>query len=156
MSMKETNMKRGLTVALILAICAFAAHSGAEKKAERRYILLNPESKLPFSNGVLVGDTLYVAGSIGLDAKTGHPPAELEDEARLVLDGVRNTLVKAGMTMDDLVAVEVYCSDVANYAKFNEVYRTYFQREFPARAFLGSGPLLFGARFEVKGIAVKR
>jgi 2-iminobutanoate/2-iminopropanoate deaminase len=154
--LKEADMKRGLTVALILAICSFATHSGAEKKTERRHILLNPDSKLPFSNGVLVGDTLYVAGSVGLDPKTGRPPAEMEEEARLALDGVRNTLVKAGMTMDDLVAVEVYCSDVANYAKFNDVYRKYFQHEFPARAFLGSGPLLFGARFEVKGIAVKR
>jgi 2-iminobutanoate/2-iminopropanoate deaminase len=154
--LKEADMKRGLTVALILAICAFATHSAAENKTERRYILLNPDSKLPFSNGVLVGYTLYVAGSVGLDPKTGRPPAELEEEARLALDGVRNTLVKAGMTMEDLVAVEVYCSDVANYAKFNDVYRTYFQHEFPARAFLGSGPLLFGARFEVKGIAVKR
>ena len=58
--------------------------------------------------------------------------------------------------MDDLVMVQVYSSDVADYEAFNEVYRTFFTREFPARAYLGSGTLLYGARFEVLGVAVKR
>jgi enamine deaminase RidA (YjgF/YER057c/UK114 family) len=58
--------------------------------------------------------------------------------------------------MDDLVSVQVFCSDVSHYAAFNSVYRTYFKGDFPARAFLGSGKLLFDARFEVMGIAVKR
>ena len=60
------------------------------------------------------------------------------------------------MTMDDLVSVQVFCSDVSLYGTFNDVYKGYFTKGFPARAFLGSGPLLFGARFEVQGIAVKR
>jgi 2-iminobutanoate/2-iminopropanoate deaminase len=149
-------MKRPLWVATALAICAFAALAGADKKVERRYVQLDPESKLPFSNGVLVGDTMYVAGHIGFEPKTRKVPADVEQEARLVLDGIRHTLAKANMTMDDLVSVEVYCPDVSYYEKFNGVYRTYFKREFPARAFLGSGALLFGAHFEVKGIAVKR
>jgi enamine deaminase RidA (YjgF/YER057c/UK114 family) len=58
--------------------------------------------------------------------------------------------------MDDLVFVQIFCSDVAHYDAFNAVYRTYFEREFPARAFIGSGDLLFGARFEVQAIAVRR
>jgi enamine deaminase RidA (YjgF/YER057c/UK114 family) len=52
--------------------------------------------------------------------------------------------------------VTVYCSDVKHYADWNEVYRGYFKKEFPARAFIGSGRLLFDARFEMQGIAVKR
>ena len=60
------------------------------------------------------------------------------------------------MTMDDLVYVTVYCPDLSLYDEFNRVYRTYFTGEFPARAFVGSGPLLFGGHFEVQGIAVKR
>ncbi len=58
--------------------------------------------------------------------------------------------------MDDLVTVTVYCSDVKHYDAFNAVYRTYFKKEFPARAFIGAGTLLFNARFEMQGIAVKR
>jgi 2-iminobutanoate/2-iminopropanoate deaminase len=113
-------------------------------------------SKLPFSDAVSHGDTLYLSGHIGLDPKTGQPPATAEEEARLVLDGVKRTLEAAGLTMDDLLSVQIFCSDVTLFEKFNTVYRTYFKGEFPARAFLGSGKLLFDARFEVQGIAGRK
>ena len=108
----------------------------------------------PFSDAVLAGNTLYVAGRLGMDPQTGRQPATAEQEARNVLDGVQAVLAEAGMTMDDLVNVQVFCSDVSLYGVFNRVYREYFTGEPPARAFLGSGPLLFGARFEVAGVAV--
>lgn len=110
---------------------------------------------LPFSNGVRVGDTLYVAGHLGLDSKTRLPPADVEAEARLVMDGVKATVEKAGFRMDDLVSVTVFCPDLSQYDAFNRVYRTYFSDRFPARAFIGSGPLIRGARFEVLGVAVR-
>jgi 2-iminobutanoate/2-iminopropanoate deaminase len=111
---------------------------------------------MPFSNGVMVGDTFYMSGHIGFDAATKKVPADAEQEARLVLDAFRETLSRAKLVMKDLVFVQVFCSDVSLFDKFNAVYRTYFSGEFPARAFLGSGPLLFGARFEVQGIAVRQ
>jgi enamine deaminase RidA (YjgF/YER057c/UK114 family) len=58
--------------------------------------------------------------------------------------------------MDDLVSVQVFCSDVSLYAGFNDIYKGYFTKGYPARAFIGSGALLSGGRFEVQGIAVKR
>lgn len=109
----------------------------------------------PYSGAVRVGNTLYLAGRIGLTADQ-KIPATAEEETRLVMDQVKATLEKAGMTMDDFVSVQIHCSDLSQYEAFNRVYRTYFTREFPARAFIGSGPLLFGARFEVVGVAVKR
>lgn len=109
----------------------------------------------PYSGAVRVGNTLYLAGRIGLTADQ-KVPATAEEEARLAMDQIKATLAKAGMTMDDLVSVQIYCSDVSQYDAFNRVYRTYFTREFPARAFISSGPLLFGARFEVVSVAVKR
>ncbi len=112
-------------------------------------------ASLPFSDGVLVGDTLYLSGKIGLDPATGKVPATVEDEVRLVMESVKATLARAGMTMDDLVYVQVFCSDLSLYARFNAIYRTYFS-EFPARAFIGSGALLFDSHFEVQGIAVRR
>ena len=113
-------------------------------------------SKLPFSDAVWHGDTLYLSGHIGLDAKTGKPGSTPEEEARLVMDGIKSTLASAGLTMDDLLSVQIFCSDVSLFERFNAVYVTYFKGEFPARAFLGSGRLLFDARFEVQGIAGRR
>ncbi|HEV3089199.1 MAG TPA: RidA family protein [Candidatus Elarobacter sp.] len=112
---------------------------------------------LPFSESVRAGDTVYVAGQIGLDRATMKPPVDVRDEARLVLNALRDVLGRQGLTMDDLTMVTVHAPDVdRDYAPFNEVYVTYFNGPYPARAFLGSGPLLFGARFEVTAIADAR
>lgn len=110
---------------------------------------------LPFSDAVLAGNTLYLAGHVGLDPKTGRIPEDVEQEIRFLLDGFKRTLAGAGAAMDDLVFVQVFCPDVSLFARFNAVYRTYFGKNYPARAFLGSGPLLFGAHFEMQGIAVE-
>ena len=131
--------------------------SSAKLAAQEEVTYINPrtvnESGGPFSGAVLAGNTLYISGTLGLDAD-GEVPVAVDAEVRNVLNNIRGQLQDAGMTMDDLVLVQVYCSDVAFYDTFNEVYRTYFSAEFPARAFLGSGTLLRGARFEVMGIAV--
>jgi 2-iminobutanoate/2-iminopropanoate deaminase len=131
-----------------LVVAGLAAAGGKRIRLERTV-----RSNLPFSDAVWHGDTLYLSGHIGLDPKTGRPPTTAEEEARLVLDGMKRTLEAAGLTMDDLLSVQIFCSDVTLFEKFNVVYRTYFKGEFPARAFLGSGQLLFDARFEVQGIA---
>ena len=120
----------------------------------RAYFARNPA--YPFADAVLVdGKTLYLSGRIGFVEGTTTVPESVEDEAHAVLKDVRSVLAMAGMTMDDLVSLQVFCSDVALWERFNAVYRTYFTRQLPPRAFLGSGALLFGARFELMGIAVK-
>jgi enamine deaminase RidA (YjgF/YER057c/UK114 family) len=125
--------------------------------AERRFLNLpNRRHDAPFSDAVLIGDTLYFSGRIGYNPETMTVPEDVEQEITLLLDGLRDVLKLADMTMDDLVYVQVYCSDLSLFDRFNQRYRTYFIREFPARAFLGSGPLLLNGRFEVQGIAVKR
>jgi 2-iminobutanoate/2-iminopropanoate deaminase len=144
----------------VLAVIMFFAgwHAATYAQPARRYIEPRTAAEAtlaPFSGAVLVGDTLYLSGDIGID-ENQRVPDTAEAEARNVLNSIQRTLERAGMTMDDLVSVQVYTPDVAHYDAFNKVYRTYFKKEFPARAFVGSGPLLFGARFEVQGIAVRR
>jgi enamine deaminase RidA (YjgF/YER057c/UK114 family) len=112
----------------------------------------NPASATqpPFSGAVVVGNTAYLSGVLG----TGDTA---EAAATAGLNAIQASLKAAGMTMDDLVQVQVFAPDVAGtYDAFNKVYRTYFTREFPARAFIGSGTLINNARFEIQGIAVKR
>jgi 2-iminobutanoate/2-iminopropanoate deaminase len=152
----EAKTMKPLISALAVILAAVTVAGAAE--GDRKYIVLKrpAASTAPFSEAVLKGDTLYLSGHIGLDPQTGKPGATPEEEARLVMDSFKRTLEAGGMDMDDLVSVTVYCSDVAYYDAFNGVYRTYFHGNFPARAFIGPGKLLFGARFEVQGIAVKR
>ena len=146
-----------LFTALVFAAC-LAGSGGSEGSThdERRFLNLAGRSDArPFSHGVLAGDTLYVAGTLGLDPATGQIPEDVEAEVRFCLDGIRAKLALADMTMDDLVSVQVFCPDLTLYERFNAVYATYFDERFPVRAFIGSGPLLFGARFEINGIAVR-
>lgn len=111
---------------------------------------------LPLSDAVRIGDTLYISGRIGFEPGTMKVPASPEQEARNLLNGIQAVLQIGNMNMDDLVYVQIFAPDVSLFETFNSVYRGYFRQELPARAFLGSGPLLFGARFEMMGIAVKR
>ena len=145
---------RRLTVTILVlmfSICASAA--------DRKFIV-NPRpadiKNLPFSDAVLVGNTLYIAGHIGLDPKTGQAPADAEQEAHLVMDGIKKTVENAGLSMDDIVSVQIFCTDLKLYETFNNVYRTYFHGDFPARAFIGADKLLRNGHYEVLGIAVKR
>jgi 2-iminobutanoate/2-iminopropanoate deaminase len=153
-------MKMERTLVVLLTIALVATWATANKKTERRHFKADPltgsTQAPPFSRAVLLGDTLYIAGDIGLDPKTGKPGDTPEAEAKLVLDSVQETLKQAGMTMDDMVWVQVFCSDVSHFGAWNSVYRQYFKGEFPARAFLGSGKLLYNARFEINAVAVKR
>ena len=123
----------------------------------RRYINLpNRAAGLPFSDAVLAGDTLYIAGRMGLDPTTGEAAQSVDAELKLLFDSFQAVLGEAGMTMDDLVWVQVSSPDVSLWEQFNAAYVKRFSKEFPARAFLGSGVLLRKGRFEMLGTAVKR
>jgi len=145
---------RVICVATLLLFSTFSLAADTDRK----HIVDAPSdarSALPFSDGVLVGNTLYVAGHLGLE-KTGKPPASAEEEAKLVMDSIKETVEHAGLTMDEIVTVQVFCSDLSQFDTFNKIYRTYFHDQFPARAFVGSNALLRGAKFEVMAIAVKK
>ena len=146
---------------LIVVGCVSMSAQAAEKErsqSARRYINLSKVVQAPFSDGVLVGNTLYLADQIGVDPNTGKLPDDVGQEARIALDRIKSTLAEAGMTMDDLVFIHVFCTDMSLYSKFNEVYRTYFGKNYPARTFVGSGygPSGSGSHFEINGIAIKR
>src|SRR5688500_5152358 len=125
-------LRRLFAAAAVTSVAAFSV-GAAPQQNERRYINARTaaDSALPpFSGAVQIGNTLYLSGDIGLDA-ANKVPGTAEAEANLLLDRVQKTLADAGYTMDDLVSVQVFCSDVAHYDTFIKVYRSYFKREFP-------------------------
>ncbi len=151
--MKSRNHLLVLLPLAILLSVAFAQDS----RTERTYFQL-PEMAaldLPFSDAVMVGDTLYLSGNGGLDLETMTAPEDPRAEAELLMQNFKNVLAMADMTLDDLVSVTIYSPDLSLYGDFNAVYRSHFEGDFPARAFIGSGPLLFGMRFEMQAIAVR-
>jgi 2-iminobutanoate/2-iminopropanoate deaminase len=151
------HVKNALAIAAI-SLCVLAAHAAHAADSGRTFIAppgADPKTAPPFSNGVMTGGTLYVAGHLGLDPATGKAAADPETEARMMMDAVKATLERGGLSMADLVSVTVYCTDLDLYDKFNAVYRSYFHDNYPARAFIGVAKLVRGAHFELAGVAVK-
>lgn len=138
---------------LALALCALPVAAMAETVTYIPIPASPSGAPPPFSRAVMAGDTLYVAGTTDGGARLGGTPA---DAARRVMDNIKHTVEAGGLTMDDLVWVQIFSSDLADYAAFNEVYRTYFTGPMPARAYLGAAHLLGDAHFEVMGIAVRK
>jgi len=152
--------RRVSLLAVLLAVGVFVTVHGAfsqtDPSAKRRAINLpDKPAQAAFSSAILSGDTLYISGNIGLDPKTGKAPEKIEDEIKLLLDSYKTLLAQANMTMDDLTYVQISCTDLAYYDKFNAAYKTYFTKDLPARAFIGVGSLLRGGHFEMQAIAVR-
>ncbi len=154
------NSTLPLLVILGSVVLFAAAAAGGVGPAAKDWKYLNAPGRghdLPFSDVVDTGDTVYLSGGLGLDPKTGQAPAgDVEREIRLLMDGMKEKLGLAGLTMEDLVSVQIFATDLALYDQFNTAYKTYFKERFPARAFIGSGPLLRGCHFEIMGIARRR
>jgi len=157
------NMNRrigflGLALAVGGILTVSGAFSKSSPQATRKVIkLAGGPVQAPFSDAILAGNTLYLAGRIGIDPKTGKVPEKIEDEIKLLLDGEKEVLAQAGMTMDDLVYVQIACTDLSLFGKFNPIYASFFTtKDYPAREFIGAGSLLIGGHFELQAIAVKR
>ena len=141
---------------IILAFYLFLAVA-ASAQGDRTFVKskLAAERHLPFSSAVRVGDTLYIAGTTA-DTDRLAKGLSLEQEATDLMGQIKQSVEKAGMTMDDVVSVQVFCTDLSLYQSFNAVYSKYFHEDFPARTFVGVNKLLFGASVEVNAIAVAR
>jgi len=153
--------RRMLSLAAILGVTGFLAAHGAfsqtDTQSKRRIINLPDRSpQAAFSSAILVGDTLYISGNIGLDPNTGKAPEKIEDEIKNLLDSYKTLLTQNGFTMDDLVYVQISCTDLSYYDKFNAMYKTYFTKDLPAREFIGVASILRGGHFEMQAIAVRK
>jgi 2-iminobutanoate/2-iminopropanoate deaminase len=152
----EVMMRVGLVaIGTCVGLVVGSRTFGAQAAPARKYINIPHLIEAPFSDAVQVGDTVYLAGRMAHDASL-NVPSDPADEATVILDGVKSVLTTAGLTMDDLVSVQVFCTDLSLFDAWNRVYRRYFGKDLPARAFIGVGSLLRGARFEMQAIAVRR
>ncbi|HEY7473633.1 MAG TPA: RidA family protein [Vicinamibacterales bacterium] len=115
-----------------------------------------PNTGLPYSPGILVGNTLYLAGQLGRDPVTTKiVPGGIEAETRQTLTNIREVLREAGMDFADVVNVTAYIVDFKDFDAYNKVYREFFPKDPPARATVGVSALNQGGRVELQMIAVK-
>lgn len=111
---------------------------------------------LPFSEGIAVGDLVFLSGQLGtFPGKLELNNATREAEFHQVMDNIVATLAANGMTTKNVVKCLVMLADMKDWQAFNEVYLTYFEAPYPARSALGATGLAFGARAEVECIAVQ-
>ena len=146
-----------LLTALVLALGLPLAEGAAEHVAPQRSLAPGPTPGVPLGQGeaVRTGNTLYIAARVGIDPRTGNIPPERAREARLVMEGLKQSIARAGLQMDDLVSVTVFSTDLTLNEAFNAVYQDYFRDHYPVRAVVGASTLARGAHFEVTAIAVK-
>ena len=114
----------------------------------------NDDRKRPFSEAVKTGNTLYVAGQVGINKETGKFPESFTEQAKKTVENFKDVLNRHGYSLSDLVRVQVYLTDVKNAAEFNEIYKSAFPDHFPARTLIGIS-LVGDALVEIDGIAVK-
>ncbi len=115
-----------------------------------------PYFGLPYSPGILTGDTLYIAGHLGRDPdSTALVSGGIVAETRQSFANIRGVLQAAGMDLENVVSVTAYIADIGEFATFNEVYREYFPEDPPARATVQVAALNVGARIELQMIAVR-
>lgn len=110
----------------------------------------------PYSQAVLVDDTLYLSGQIAIDPKDGKLiTGDIEKETRQVLDNIRAVLKEAGMTLDDVVQAQVFLKDLNHYGVVNKIYGEYFMKDYPARAAVQVARLPKDVSVEIMCVAIK-
>lgn len=109
----------------------------------------------PYSPAVLVSDSLYVSGQLGVDPNTNKLVDGIEAQTNQSLTNIKNLLLEVGMDMNHIVKTTVFLSDINNFAKMNEVYATYFGEVCPARSCFEVSKLPNGGLVEIEAIAIK-
>lgn len=133
-----------------------AAAASADEIEILRSDAVNP-SGLPFSDGVRIGRLVIMSGMLGIKPHTLElAGGGLDGQTRQTLENLRSVLAAHGLSLRDVVRVQVMLADIADWPRFNEIYREYFSEPFPARSAFATNGLALGARVEVEAFAVKR
>ncbi len=113
-----------------------------------------PPAKGPYSHAVAHGNLIFLAGQGPVDAETGNVVhGDLETEAALTLNNLETVLNDCGSSLDKVLKVTVFLSNMDDFARFNEVYKRFFKSDFPARTCVQAGRLPFDIKVEIEAIA---
>lgn len=114
-----------------------------------------PKAIGPYSQAVLVDDTLYVSGNIPVNPKTGDVADGIVNQSKQVFENMKAVLNEAGMDFENVVKTTAFLTDLSNFATFNEIYASYFVASYPARSCVEVSKLPKNVLVEVECIAKK-
>lgn len=150
-------MKTTPSLAWVLVLAALA---GCASPAARREAISTPSAPAaigPYSQAIRSGDTVWVAGQLGLDPATGKmAEGGIEAETRKALENVRAILGAAGLSLEDVVQTQVFLADLDDFQAMNAVYAGFFPKDPPARATVQVARLPRGAKVEILAVALGR
>jgi 2-iminobutanoate/2-iminopropanoate deaminase len=155
--MKLANQCKAVRIILFVVLMMLGADlcvlpaSAQEHKA----VNLSATRGLPFSDGIVVGKTLYVAGQEGTDASDKLVAGGIGPETSAALENIQRVLKAAGFQLEDVVSVTVYLADIHDFPEMNKVYKSVMPDPKPARATVQAAALVNNARIEISAIAVK-
>ena len=141
------------TLALVVSCALTTLPSFAQ---EHKAINLAPARGLPFSDAMIAGNTVYVAGQEGTDEAGKLATGGIGPETKAALENIQKVLKAAGCDMKDVVSVTVFLADIHEFPEMNKIYKTMFPDPKPARATIQAAGLVNDARIEVSAIAVKQ
>ena len=114
-----------------------------------------PKAIGPYSQAVKAGNFIFISGQIPLDPKTGDLVSEsIEDQAKQVLNNIKSICKAAGYSLDDIVKISIFLTDLGNFATVNEVMKEYFAEPYPARATVEVSGLPLGVNIEIEAIVL--
>ncbi|MBL7918887.1 MAG: hypothetical protein JNJ40_01155 [Bacteroidia bacterium] len=144
-------MGKKIALAIFVTVLFFA-FAGKDHK-EVIFTKLAPAPIGPYSQGIKSGGTLYVAGQIGLKVDGTYDSTSIENETTQTLNNIKAIVEAAGMTMNNVCKTTIYTTDLKNFSKINEVYKTYFKLNPPARETVEVKALPKGAHVEISVVA---
>jgi 2-iminobutanoate/2-iminopropanoate deaminase len=115
-----------------------------------------PKAVGPYSQAVTAGNMFFASGQLGIDSATGKiVEGGAKEQAQQALKNVTALLEAAGLTIKNVVQVQLFLADMADFAQVNEVYKTFFSDPYPARSTFQVAALPLGGRVEIQTVAIK-
>lgn len=141
-----------------LSLCASLLAFQASAKSDHTVEILDfgHNENYPFSSAAKVGNLLFMSGQLGIvPGQNSLVAGGIEAETRQVMDNVKRGTEASGFKMNNIIKCTVFLADMSEWSAFNDVYRTYFSKPFPARSAVAVKGLALDARVEVECIAAK-
>ena len=114
-----------------------------------------PQAIGPYSQAVKAGNLMFISGQIPLDPKTGDLVSQsIEDQAKQVLENVKSICEAAGCSLDDIIKISIFLTDLSNFAVVNDMMKEYFSEPYPARATVEVSGLPLGVNVEIEAIVL--